>query len=252
MLPIRSDRVKARVAAIALSPFQNASSRLTLVFRPPRQIERLMTGDFTRPPFVVAHAEFMANGAPIGMSRQKNDSVAKITQGDCPNGSFPSISQQCSPSMMTRADRPLSSRLDTSPSRPIVWHALRRRLARVAWRPLLGRGAYRHRPARAGRSVKEGTASFCLRRFLEDGQAAVAHHLQIDKDRPDAQGCSRPRRSPDTGKPSHDHWVSRLDADRVATGHEAPYVVCQWAIHSGLSAGLKRHASMKPAAADRA
>ena len=48
------------------------------------------------------------------------------------------------------------------------------------------------------------------------------------------------------------HWVSRLDADRVATGHEAPYVVCQWAIHSGLSAGLKRHASMKPSAADRA
>ena len=109
-------------------------------------------------------------------------------------------------------------------------------------------------PSSLSRSKRKGRHCLVLSaaQFLEDGQAAVAHHLQIDKDRPDAQGCSRPRRSPDTGKPSHDHWVSRLDADRVATGHEAPYVVCQWAIHSGLSAGLKRHASMKPAAADRA
>src|SRR5262245_225467 len=42
----RSDKVMPRPTAISLSPFQNASSRLTLVLCPAITIERLTTGDF--------------------------------------------------------------------------------------------------------------------------------------------------------------------------------------------------------------
>src|SRR2546429_3978360 len=48
----KSDKVMSRPLAISLSPFQNASSRLTLVLWPAMTIERLTTGDFiTRLPF---------------------------------------------------------------------------------------------------------------------------------------------------------------------------------------------------------
>src|SRR5439155_1564974 len=42
----RSDNVTFRSAAISFSPFQNASSRLTLVLCPAITIDRLTTGDF--------------------------------------------------------------------------------------------------------------------------------------------------------------------------------------------------------------
>src|SRR3569832_313153 len=42
----RSDRVISRSSAMSLRPFQNASSRLTLVLWPAITIERLITGDF--------------------------------------------------------------------------------------------------------------------------------------------------------------------------------------------------------------
>src|SRR6516164_1888206 len=42
----RSDKVLSWPTAISLSPFQKASSRLTLVLWPAMTIERLMTGDF--------------------------------------------------------------------------------------------------------------------------------------------------------------------------------------------------------------
>src|SRR6202048_5200440 len=42
----RSDMVMPRPLAISLSPFQNASSRLTLVLWPAMTMERLTTGDF--------------------------------------------------------------------------------------------------------------------------------------------------------------------------------------------------------------
>src|SRR5688572_428205 len=42
----RSDRVRLRSPAISFSPFQNASSRLTLVLWPAITMERLTTGDF--------------------------------------------------------------------------------------------------------------------------------------------------------------------------------------------------------------
>src|SRR5262249_56635683 len=42
----RSDRVTSLPFAISFSPFQNASSRLTLVLWPAITIERLTTGDF--------------------------------------------------------------------------------------------------------------------------------------------------------------------------------------------------------------
>src|SRR6516164_796871 len=52
MLATRSDSVMLRAEAISLRPFQNASSRLTLVLCPAMTIERLTTGDFIdRPPF---------------------------------------------------------------------------------------------------------------------------------------------------------------------------------------------------------
>src|SRR5262249_54633864 len=41
-----SDSVMLRSSAISLRPFQNASSRLTLVLWPAITIERLTTGDF--------------------------------------------------------------------------------------------------------------------------------------------------------------------------------------------------------------
>src|SRR5690242_12934725 len=44
------DKVRRRSAAISFSPFQNASSRLTLVLWPPMTIERLVTEDFISPP----------------------------------------------------------------------------------------------------------------------------------------------------------------------------------------------------------
>src|SRR6185295_4950388 len=48
----RSDKVMLRPAAMSFSPFQKASSRLTLVLCPAITIERLTTGDFIeRPPF---------------------------------------------------------------------------------------------------------------------------------------------------------------------------------------------------------
>src|ERR1700704_1586520 len=42
----RSDKVTSRSSAISFRPFQNASSRLTLVLWPAMTIERLITGDF--------------------------------------------------------------------------------------------------------------------------------------------------------------------------------------------------------------
>src|SRR3954453_12243421 len=42
----RSDRVTSRSSAISFRPFQNASSRLTLVLWPAITMERLITGDF--------------------------------------------------------------------------------------------------------------------------------------------------------------------------------------------------------------
>src|SRR5262249_57803021 len=48
----RSDKVMSRAVAISLSPFQNASSRLTLVLWLAMTMERLTTGDFiARLPF---------------------------------------------------------------------------------------------------------------------------------------------------------------------------------------------------------
>src|SRR5258708_28922069 len=44
-----SDKVRSRPVAISLSPFQKASSRLTLVLWPAMTIERLTTGDFITP-----------------------------------------------------------------------------------------------------------------------------------------------------------------------------------------------------------
>src|ERR1700730_2896483 len=44
-----SDKVRSRPDAISFSPFQNASSRLTLVLWPAITIERLTTGDFITP-----------------------------------------------------------------------------------------------------------------------------------------------------------------------------------------------------------
>src|SRR3982074_48860 len=41
-----SDKLALRLAAISLSPVQNASSRLTLVLWPPTRMERLTTRDF--------------------------------------------------------------------------------------------------------------------------------------------------------------------------------------------------------------
>src|SRR5665213_3231375 len=46
MLATMSDRVISRPPAISFRPFQNASSRLTLVLCPAMTIERLTTGDF--------------------------------------------------------------------------------------------------------------------------------------------------------------------------------------------------------------
>src|SRR5580704_18450794 len=52
MVATRSDSVMLRPEAISFRPFQNASSRLTLVLCPAMTIERLTTGDFIdRPPF---------------------------------------------------------------------------------------------------------------------------------------------------------------------------------------------------------
>src|SRR6185503_14241622 len=42
----RSERVARRLSAISFRPFQNASSRLTLVLWPAMTMERLTTGDF--------------------------------------------------------------------------------------------------------------------------------------------------------------------------------------------------------------
>src|SRR6478609_2804876 len=47
--PTSSDKVMSRVPEISFMPFQNASSRLTLVLCPATTIERLTTGDFMRP-----------------------------------------------------------------------------------------------------------------------------------------------------------------------------------------------------------
>src|SRR6476659_3463369 len=48
----RSDNVMSRPLAISFRPFQNASSRLTLVLWPAMTMERLTTGDFiARLPF---------------------------------------------------------------------------------------------------------------------------------------------------------------------------------------------------------
>src|SRR5256885_16106030 len=48
--PTSSDSVMSRSTEISFIPFQNASSRLTLVLCPATTIERLTTGDFmTRP-----------------------------------------------------------------------------------------------------------------------------------------------------------------------------------------------------------
>src|SRR6185312_117131 len=46
MLATRSDSVASLWPAISFRPFQNASSRLTLVLCPAMTIERLTTGDF--------------------------------------------------------------------------------------------------------------------------------------------------------------------------------------------------------------
>src|SRR5665213_3877257 len=46
MLATISERVISRLPAISFRPFQNASSRLTLVLCPAMTIERLTTGDF--------------------------------------------------------------------------------------------------------------------------------------------------------------------------------------------------------------
>src|SRR5216683_4454192 len=49
MVATISDKVRSRPIAISLSPFQKASSRLTLVLWPAITIERLTTGDFITP-----------------------------------------------------------------------------------------------------------------------------------------------------------------------------------------------------------
>src|ERR1700693_1300738 len=49
MVATISDKVRARPAAISFSPYQKASSRLTLVLWPAITIERLTTGDFITP-----------------------------------------------------------------------------------------------------------------------------------------------------------------------------------------------------------
>src|SRR5665213_4586266 len=46
MVATKSDSVISRAIAISFKPFQNASSRLTLVLWPAMTIERLITGDF--------------------------------------------------------------------------------------------------------------------------------------------------------------------------------------------------------------
>src|SRR5262249_17263872 len=63
MLATRSDKVDRRPSAISFSPFQNASSRLTLVLWPARTIERLMTGDF------ISHSPARRTQRPGNMGR---------------------------------------------------------------------------------------------------------------------------------------------------------------------------------------
>src|SRR4051794_26478885 len=46
MVATNSDNVMSRLPAISFRPFQNASSRLTLVLCPAMTMERFMTGDF--------------------------------------------------------------------------------------------------------------------------------------------------------------------------------------------------------------
>src|SRR5580692_12922820 len=53
----RSDRVTPRLTAMSLSPFQKASSRLTLVLWPAITIERLTTGDPIDPSVFRAQSE---------------------------------------------------------------------------------------------------------------------------------------------------------------------------------------------------
>src|SRR5580704_5593082 len=61
MVATSSDNVMCRPTAISFSPFQKASSRLTLVLCPAITIERLMTGEF------IAHLPFRP-GAGRGFS----------------------------------------------------------------------------------------------------------------------------------------------------------------------------------------
>ena len=82
MLPTRSDKVKARFAAIVLEPFQNASSRLTLFLWPSRTDRAFDNRRFHEAPkFVVDHAKSMKNGAPIGRSDKYNAQRGKNNTG---------------------------------------------------------------------------------------------------------------------------------------------------------------------------
>src|SRR6266513_2008212 len=65
-----SDKVMLRALAISLSPFQNASSRLTLVLWPAITMERLTTGDFiARLPFRAGAGR--AYGGPCRCARHR-------------------------------------------------------------------------------------------------------------------------------------------------------------------------------------
>ena len=82
-----SDKVVSRPPAISFNPFQNSSSRLTLVLWPATTIERLTTGDFIdvakfmRHPHLLQLSDMGTENSCLTMAVKKQiRSVAKITQ----------------------------------------------------------------------------------------------------------------------------------------------------------------------------
>src|SRR5213593_2861889 len=79
----RSDRVTSLPFAISFSPFQNASSRLTLVLWPAITIERLTTGDFIAGPLFRPDADQGRGRLWLGARLQSLELVwADQRQGD--------------------------------------------------------------------------------------------------------------------------------------------------------------------------
>src|SRR5581483_1536358 len=72
MAATRSDKVMSRLPAISFNPFQNASSRLTLVLCPAITMDRFTTGDFIdRLPF------------PRGAGRDRGGPWCRAPYRDC-------------------------------------------------------------------------------------------------------------------------------------------------------------------------